>query len=525
MFEIPHPPFRGWNYAVLFLYLVGVLAHGWWVSRRVKDTHGYFTAEGRMHFIIAGLSILGTYLSAITMMALPRMSYGEDDWTWTIQLPFLVFTAVIITRFVLPRYREAGVISVYQFLEQRIHVSSRLLASFCFIVMSIGRMGLVLYLPALAFATVTGADLETTILVMGAVVTLYTILGGIEAVMWTDAAQVVILMLGTIVSVGFVFLRTGANLLSIAQEYGKFRVWVPGADFTQVVSLWLILETIFQTIRIYGTQQDVVQRYITTSSLKEANRSVWLGILGYIPLGFLFYFMGTALFAFYQTHPDPNVPLILKHRADAIYPYFVVSQLPVGLAGLVMAAFFAAAMSSIDSSMNSCSTVCVEDFYKRFVGIVDREKMQDLILSREPLKTLYYCVTPNPDRHTLLVARLLTVLWGGLATAMAMMFIGIPKAQVVWSKIMGISTNGVLGLMALAFLPFRVHRWAAGLGFGISYLVLFYMMWGPQDFLFGAGRKINFLLWPVVGNSVCFLVALLLNVTLFKGATESNVEE
>jgi len=239
--------------------------------------------------------------------------------------------------------------------------------------------------------------------------------------------------------------------------------------------VWLILETVFQTIRIYGTQQDVVQRYLTTSSDTAAKRSLWIGIAAYIPLAFIFYFIGTALFAFYQVHPE----LALPGKADPIYPHFVTTQLPPGIAGLVLAAIFAAAMSSIDSAMNSASTVCLDDFLRRF---------------RRPGK-------PHDERTDLRWARGLTFGWGIAAIAMAFLFMEVEYAQIAWGKLMGIATNGVLGLMLLALLPERIRPWAAVGGFVVSYAALFTMM----------SSGVNFLLWPVIGNSLCFLTGWLLN--------------
>ncbi len=485
--EVPPRPFGALNYAVVALYLLGMLAIGWWSSRRIKGTRSFFIAEGKLNHIIVGISIMTTYLSAITMMAISASAFSKKDWTWAIQLPFLVFTAFVITRFVLPRYRSAGVISVYQYLEQRIHVSARLLASFLFVVFSVARMGLVMYLPALAFSIITGCDLMTTIVVSGVVTTVYTVMGGIEAVTWTDVAQAVFIVTGAVLTIVYVLADTGlAAFGRVTTEFHKFRLLEPGfpsADLTQVVALWLILETIFQTIRIYGTQQDMTQRYMTTSSTRKANKSVWIAIVLYIPLGFAFYFIGSALFAYYVTCPDATVPaLIANGRVDAIYPYFVASRLPAGLSGVVIAAIAAAAMSSIAPCMNSNSTVCIEDFYRRF-SRVERE-----------------------DSHYLSVAKWLTVGWGALATLMAIMLMSITKAQDVWAIIMGVCTNGMLGLMALAFLPWRVHKAAAVTGFVVSYVCLFFMM----------QSSLTFLLWPVIGNTVCFGVALLLDRTLFR---------
>ena len=472
------------NWTVLGLYLVAMLVVGWWCGRGISGTRGFFVADGKLNYVVVGLSILGTYLSALTMMGLPGMSYGKHDWTYMVQLPCLILTAMIITGLVLPRYRAAGIVSVYEYLEQRIHVSARLAGAVSFILFSIGRMGLVLYLPALAFSTVTGTPLWLAIVLMGTVITAYTVIGGMKAVVWTDAIQVVIFILGAFLTLGYIFHDLGTQtFFDIAVEHHKFRTLIPDFDPKRIVTLWLILETIFQTIRIYGTQQDMTQRYMTTPSVREANRSVWIAIISYIPLGFIFYFLGTALFAFYRAHPAVNLP----GKADPMYPYFVMHHLPAGVAGVVIAAIFAAAMSSIDSCMNSSSTVCVEDFWRRF--------------SKKP----------RSDEQYLKLARHLTVFWGIAAVCMALAFMKIRYAQIVWGKVMGISTNGMLGLMALAFLPIRINKWAAGAGFATSYAVLFVLM----------GTGVNFLLWPVIGNLTCFFVGLFLN-PLFTSAERTD---
>ena len=489
--SIAPPEFGMVNYAVVALYMLAMLAVGIWAGRSTKGSAGYFTAEGKVHHVLVGISILGTYLSGLTMMALPALSYGTADWTWTVQLPFLLVTGFVITGFVLPRYREAGCLSVYEFLERRIHVSSRLIASASFIVLAIGRSGLVLYLPALAFNKVTGSNLIATILAMGVIVAVYTVLGGIKGVIWTDVIQVGIFVVGALATVYYVF-ALGGNVFAVANEYHKFRTLDLSLDVTKVVTAWLVLETIFQTIRIYSTQQEMTQRYMAAESTRKANASVWMSILGYIPLAYIFYFIGTGLFVYFHQHPDPFVTMLeSQKKLDSLYAYFVVKHMPVGVAGLVIAAFFAAAMSTLSSTMNACSAVCIEDFYKRFRG------------------------RGRTDEHYLALAKGLCGLWGVLVIGMAILFMRVASAQVAWSKVMGVTTCGIAGLMALAFLPRRVNPWAAIVGFACGYLSLFLMMqvvqvspsfalvWGiPKD------CGLNFLLWPVVTNLVCFGVGL-----------------
>ena len=299
---MPESPasFGAINYAVLAVYFTGMLAIGIWAGRQTKGAAGYFIGEGKVHHVLVGLSLLGTYLSALTMMALPAMSYGRDDWTYTIQLPSCS-SRRSSSPVRAPAAARGGCISVYEFLERRIHVSVRLVASIAFILLSIGRMGLVLYLPSLALSYVLGVNLVASIVVMGIIVTIYTVVGGIKGIIWVDSIQVVIFIIGAIATLFFAF-APGVDFFAVAHEHGKFRTWVGGWNIAEVTSLWLILETLFQTIRIYATQQDMTQRYMAAESTKKANQSVWLSILGYIPLAYLFYFIGTALFVL---HGEP----------------------------------------------------------------------------------------------------------------------------------------------------------------------------------------------------------------------------
>ncbi|NOZ19530.1 MAG: sodium/solute symporter [Planctomycetes bacterium] len=493
--EIAPIGFGAANYVVVVIYLLGMLTIGWWASRRVKDTKGFFIGEGNINFILVGLSLLATYLSALTMMAIPGAAFGPDNLKWSVQLPFLILTAFVITRFVLPRYREAGVVSVYEYLERRIHVSARVIGTVSFIALSVARMAIILYLPALAFSIITGFNVYAVILVMGAVVIVYSVMGGIRAVILTEAIQAVIFIAAAVMSIFYIIGAIGmGDFIRVAREHNKFQMFDWSIDLRQKVTLWLILQTIFETIRIYGTQQDMTQRYMTTESTAKANRSVWIAILGYIPLAYIFYFIGTALFVYFSVNPDANFEALkAMGRRDAIYPYFVVKQFPVALSGIIIAAILAAAMSSIAASMNSAATVCVEDLYKRFL------------------------VKDGSERGYLIVARLLTVLWGIFAVLLAASFVHVwRQGQDLWGMIMGISCNGILGLMALAFLPFRVNKWAALIGFVCCYACLYAMMFV---------LKINFLLWPVVGNLACFLVALGVHFIFFReNEPESRAE-
>ncbi|HAZ63271.1 MAG TPA: hypothetical protein DCZ72_06645 [Armatimonadetes bacterium] len=468
-------PFTPVDWVVLVVYLLAMVAIGLHFQRKVTSARSFFVADEKVNQWLVGLSLLGTYLSAVTMLGLPFLAFGPDNWLWAIQPPFLIITALVITKYVLPAYREAGVLSVYEYLEQKIHVSSRYLAALTFVTLGVGRMGLGLYLPAKAFSIITGFDLLTVIIVMGVVVTLYTVLGGIEAVIWIDSIQVIVFTGAALLSLGLAIGVVGADLFPIALQNNKFDMWEGGMELAKLTSIWLILQTVFETIRIYGTQQDMTQRYVTAGSTAEANRSVWISIIGYIPLAFLFYFLGTVLFVYYTVHPDPNMP-----NNDTLYPYFVATRLPVGLVGLVMAGIFAAAMSTISSLMNSVTTVCITDFWQRLLG-----------------RTL-------PAARELLAVRGLALFWGVIHIILAWWFAQSGEDVVrLWNRLMGIAANGVLGLMALAFLRRRLRPAAPVIGFVAAYVCLWIMTRNEQH--------IHFLLRPVVCNLVCFIVGVLVD--------------
>ncbi len=490
------------DWAIIILYLMAMLGIGVYFSGRQKTSRMFFIAEGRLGSTLVGLSLLGTYLSAITMIALPGKAFGPEDWLWAIQLPFLVVTAVVITRLVLPRFRAAGVISVYQFLEQRIHVSTRLIASACFLALSAGRKGLILYLPARAFSEMTGVPILPLIVAMGFITIIYTVMGGIQAVVWTDAIQVVIFILGAGLSVIYLLFGVhagGGDFIGLAAQYHKFRMWEPSLELTKLTTLWLVLQTLFETVRIYATQQDMTQRYVTAKSTAAANRGVWISILGYIPLAFMFYFIGAALFIYYQVHTDPWVIAKLAQagtgKYDDIYPHFIATQLPIGIRGVVMAAIFAAAMSAISSGLNANSAVCAEDFYKRFWG------------------------RDRPDGHYLKVARWLTVVWGIVSIGVGILLWRVGKSgQDMWTNVMAFTTTGVLALMALAFLPIRIRPAAALAGFGAAAATIYYLF---------VATHVSFLLRPVLGNVVGFVVALAVNsvMVLLQGHRLNGPEE
>lgn len=475
-----NPGFGGLNYTVLGIYLLGLVGMGVYFSSREGTTEDYFRASGRIPWWAAGISIFGTQLSAITFMAVPAKSYATD-WTYFFLNVSIVLVAPVITALFIPHYRRHNLVSAYEYLETRFNLTVRLLGATMFIALQIGRIGIVLLLPALALTVVTDIEVTTCILIMGSLSIVYTVLGGIEAVIWTDVMQVVILLGGAVVCLfAIVFSLDGSvgEFWEVATRGDKFRAFDLRWDWSQGTLWVMLLGGIGTNLVTYGGDQTVVQRYLTTKDEASARRSVWTGALLSVPATVIFLGMGTALYVFYETHPEQ---LIQNLPTDAIFPFYIATQLPQGMAGLLIAGVFAAAMSSLDSSMNSVATVVTTDFYQRFR-------------------------TPS-DRESLRIARWTTAVVGiaGTASALAMSAWNIQSLWDQLNTIIGLFAGGLGGLFLAGMLTKRVHSTGATAGLLASGIVL----WIVSNY-----TDLSFLLYASVGIAVCFSVGYVVSVTV-----------
>jgi SSS family transporter len=466
--------FAALDFLVLGAYLAALVGMGFYFSKRENSTHDFFLGGNRVPWWAAGLSIFGTQLSAITFMAIPAKAYATD-WVYIVGNLMIVAVAPVVVYLYLPFFRQLKITSAYEYLEQRFNLPTRLVGSAAFILFQFGRMGVVLYLPSLALATVTGVNIYACILIMGILATLYTVLGGIEAVIWTDVIQVVVLVGGALLSV--VLMAKGVDggfgaLVAEGRAAGKFHAANLSWDVT-TLSLWVIVVgAIFQNMVSYTSDQTVVQRYLTTPDQKSAARAVWTNAWMTIPASILFYFVGTALWGFYSSHPDLLNP---AGRTDDIFPWFIAEHMPAGLAGLVIAGLFAAAMSSLDSSLNSMATAITTDWVPRFKKNID-------------------------DHAALGLARRFTVALGVIGTGSAayMAYLQSTSMLDTYFKIIGLFGGSLAGLFAAGIFTRRASGASALLGFFVSAGALY---------LVKSAGVIHFYLYAFVGIFVCFLVA------------------
>lgn len=443
----------GWvNYTVLAIYFLIMLGVGFYFSRREKTTEDYFLAGHRIPWWAAGLSIFGTYLSTITYMSLPSKGFASD-WQYAILELTLILVAPLIIYAFIPLYRKLNLTTAYQYLEKRFHVSISLLGSIMFISYQFIRIGIVLYLPSIALAIITGFTPQQCIFFVGCLTIIYTVLGGMEAVIWTDVIQVAILAFGALFTFFYLLFYHGdvsTNFLDSIRNENKATV----VDFSFAFNrptLWVVLFAgIAYDLMDFGTSQTTVQRYLTTKTEKDARKSLYINVVLTALSGFFFLALGTVLFAFYKVFPhklDPSLPIV-----DGILVNFIAHELPTGISGLMVTGIFAASMSTLDSCMNSVSATITVDFFQRFNQTAS-------------------------EKISMLVARLTTLLIGVIGTMHALY---LSKASIIslideYDILIAFTLTGVSGIFLLGVLSKRANTAGCWVGFLISFPLLCYV--------------------------------------------------
>ena len=434
---------------VVVVYLLGVTVIGCMMSRKTHSAKEFITAGGSLPGWVVGLSIIGTFVSSISFVANPGKTYSGNwnPFVFSLSLPY---AALIATVFFVPFFRNSGSMSAYEHLEKRFGAWARLYAALFNILYHIGRIGTILFGVSLALAALLDIPIYAIIIGLGILVVIYTLLGGIEAVIWTDVVQSVVLIGGMVICLVLLLMRIGAGESDVeTADAGKVAGVAACMDgFDEVISRSNTVEdnrlslgsmdmslatSTFWTTLIFGffinlqnfaADQTYVQRYFTAKSEAAARRSVWMGALSYIPISAVLFFIGTALFVYYQHYA--TLPEELADSENKVLPYFIMTELPAGISGLLIAAILAAAMSTVDSSLNSSATLLLCDVRTKFRK------------------------TPASDSGDLTFLRLTTVALGiaGISAALAMM--GIKSMLDVWWTISGILSGGTLGLILLA---------------------------------------------------------------------------
>jgi len=465
----------GWlDYTLFIVYLVASVAVGAVFVREQKTVKDYLLAGRSMGYVVVAISVIAALFSGISYLGAPGEVYAHDLSFALVSVAFFIATP-IATLIFLPIYCQPRFYTAYQYFEERFSIGVRTLTSAMFIIRVLVWLALATYAPALALQQATGLPLWITIVSTAVLTTLYTTLGGMKAVIWTDVMQFAVLFGGQILIFAVAISRIPggvAGCYRLGQEGGKFALSF-SLDPTVRVTLWgLLLGGAFMHLVQMVTDQVSVQRYYTASSMKEAQRSLWLKLAIVLPVAGVFYVSGVVLYAFYSTRTDPLAKGLIP-KADCILPYFVVTELPRGMSGLLISAVFAASMSTISAGINALSTATIADFYERL-----------------------WRPGQSFERHVAL-ARVLTVVYGGLVLGLAFIVPRLGTLVEASNKVIGIVGGPLLGLFLLGMITRRANGKGAVIGWLVGEGLIF-----PLAFY----TQLSFLWYAALGCAATFFV-------------------
>ncbi|MEO7298792.1 MAG: sodium/solute symporter [Verrucomicrobiota bacterium] len=433
--------------AIVILYFAVIFGMGFYFSRNQKTTDDYFLAGRNVPGWVIGFAIIGTMISSTTFIGHPGNVFARNMWN----LPsffLLPIVMVFISRYVVAFYRRTIRMSIYDYLERRFNYGARAYGAAAFIISRIVDMSATLYFLAIPVSFLTGYSIWWVILFVGVITLIVTLIGGIAAVVYSDIIQGVLLIAGGLICLGIALFKPAAGpmeVLKVAWAGGKFSLGDLKFSWVHENIWFFLIGGGLWAVQRYALDQHIVQKYLLAKTDRAAKRSAFFGAIACLPIWFLFIFFGACLWAFYQLD-GAALPANVAAVKDNIVPYFIKTQLPIGLIGLVVAALIAAAMSSLDSDLNSMAAVVVDDFYAR--------------------------ITPNsPDGARLWVGRTTVFILGIFSIALSQLWIGIGSALEFAVQLFSIASAGMLGLFALGALTKKAT--AKGAIAGIIACVLF----------------------------------------------------
>ena len=492
--------------AVIALYLLGMVGIGIYFSRKKQSTDQFTKASGHIPGWALGISLYATFLSSNTFLGVPGKAFGSD-WNAFVFSLSMPLAAWIAAKYFVPFYRKTGEVSAYTHLEHRFGPWARTYAMVCFVLTQLARMGSIFFGIALTLQALTGIDMTTIMIVSGVCIVTYTILGGIEAVIWTEVVQGLLLTFGALLILAMIVYGMDdgfGDIIRIGSADNKFSLG--SYDLTDFGSstFWVIfLYGFFINLNNFGIDQNYVQRYHTSKTEKQASRGIWWCVYCYVPVSLIFFVIGTALYAYFHQHPEliesvksqvaleKGVAISALQPADygdKVLPYFMVTKLPVGLLGLVIAAILSAAMSTISSGMNASATVFLKDIYQRYI---DKN------------------VTPKQEMNVLYIA---TGAIGVFAIAVGVLMIGVQSILDIWWQLAGIFAGGMLGLFLLGIISRSTGNTIAKVSTILGICAILWMTFSyliPQEYAFFKNSlHVNMVI--VVGTLTIFLSGILL---------------
>jgi SSS family solute:Na+ symporter len=483
--------FHAIDWAIIAIYLVAMGGVGVYFSRRQTSLKTFLLADQRIGWLPIGLSLMAALNSGMDYLMQPSSTirYGAvlvvGIVSWLPLYPWVAHVAF-------PFFQRLNFFTVYEYLEARFDLRVRTLAAVIFILWRLGWMATAMYVPSLAVNAASGGqvDLVTMTIIVGVLVTSYTMLGGIEAVIWNDVIQFCIMFGGLAATVGIVWWSVPggfSEIWSVSDAAGKLDVWVPLGDpaavgvIAQVIAFFeqpmnlvaLLVALIVGRMAQYTSDQVMVQRLQSTRSLKEARQAFIVNAAGDALWMLGLSFVGFALFAYFQRHPLPP-----EMATDKLVPYFMSLAFPAGAVGLVVAAIMAASLSSIDSAINSCASVATVDLYNRVWKGTNVRPGEG---------------GGHDDANQIRVSRIATVFFGATGTILACNVSRIGSLLEINAKVVNAFTGPLFGIFLLAMFVPRVRSAVALIAGGVGAYTAYYVayqsglgfMW-PSTFGLGA---------------------------------------
>ena len=467
---------------IFFLFTGGIVVFGCSFFNK-KLSSDEFTSAGRsLPGWVVGMSIFATYVSSISYLGYPGNAYSSNwnAFVFSLSIPIASYFAA---KYFVPFYRNQGSVSAYSFLEERFGTWARLYASACYLLTQIARMGSILFLLALPMNLLMGWNIQLVIIFTSIAIIVYSMLGGIKAVIWTEAIQGFILIGGALICLIvllFSMPEGPTQTFEMAISDHKFDLGSFSADLSTSTFWVCLIYGIFTNLQNYGIDQNYVQRYHTAKNEKEAKFSALFGGYLFIPVSAIFFLIGTALYTYYQVYPELLPAEGIK--ADYVFPLFIVNQLPTGLTGLLIASIFAAGMSTVATSVTSSSTIILTDYYQRI-----RKQ--------------------TSDRERLWVLKVASFVIGVLGILIALALVNVDSILDAWWKLSSIFSGGMLGLFLLGYLAKKAKNIDAAIGVICGAIVI---AWISADQWLGLPESgIHEYLAIVLGTLIIFLVGFL----------------
>ena len=478
---------------IFFAFTLGVVVFGCSFFRKDSSADDLTSAGRSVPGWVVGMSIFATYVSSISYIGYPGKAFAGDwnAFVFSLSIPIASYFAA---KYFVPFYRRIGSVSAYTFLETQFGPWARLYASACYLLTQIARMGSILYLLAVPMYILMGWNLHVVIIVTSVAIIIYSMLGGLKAVIWADAIQGMILIGGALLCLLILLFSMPEGPMQVfdvaihSPEGNKFSLGSLSADLTTSTFWVCLIYGVFINLQNYGIDQNYVQRYHAAKTDSDACFSALFGGYLIIPVSALFFLIGTALYCYYAVQPG-LLPAEMAQKPDYVFPYFIVHSLPVGLRGLLIASIFAAGMSTVSTSVTSAATVFLTDYYK-------------------PL------AKGRDEHHYVIVLRTASAVVGVLGIVVALAMLRVESIIDAWWTLSSIFSGGMLGLFLLGYVSRRVTPLAAFVGCVCGVAVIAWISLAGLWHL--PGIHLHEYLAIVLGTSTIFVVGFLLTCLLRK---------